>query len=103
MSVGAEPTGRHSADLFRLRLIGNPCEVCLSYRGCEWRLMGGPRQIVLVRMCTDIGRAPAAQYHYANGLQGLFVVARDEGSAALYRGVGPNVIRSVIMSASSPR
>lgn len=57
-------------------------------------------QIVLVRMCTDATKPVALQYGYSNGIQGLFLVARDEGSAALYRGVGPNVIRSVLMSAS---
>ncbi|KAL8286670.1 hypothetical protein RQP46_004198 [Phenoliferia psychrophenolica] len=73
---------------------------CAGVAGGLAGLIGNPCEIVLVRMCTDGGRAPAAQYHYANGLQGLYVVARDEGSAALYRGVGPNVIRSVIMNVS---
>lgn len=51
-------------------------------------------------MCTDgVKQNVAARYNYSNGMAGLFLVARDEGTSALYRGLGPNVIRSVLMSA----
>lgn len=50
-------------------------------------------------MCTDgVKVDTSARYGYANGVQGLYLVARNEGSTALYRGLGPNVIRSVLMS-----
>ncbi|KAM0751484.1 putative DIC1-mitochondrial dicarboxylate carrier protein [Meredithblackwellia eburnea MCA 4105] len=73
---------------------------CAGVAGGLAGLIGNPCEIVLVRMCTDIAKPIAVQYQYSNGLQGLYLVARDEGSAALYRGVGPNVIRSVIMNVS---
>lgn len=51
-------------------------------------------------MCTDgVKQNVAARYNYSNGMAGLFLVARNEGTSALYRGLGPNVIRSVLMSA----
>jgi dicarboxylate transporter 10 len=57
-----------------------------------------PAQIVLVRMCTDAVRPPTQQYGYRNCFDGIYRVVRDEGFHVLYRGTGPNVLRSISMS-----
>ena len=57
-------------------------------------------QIVLVRMCADGARAPAQRFAYANAIQGIVQVAREEGPRAFFTGLGPNVVRSVLMSES---
>jgi solute carrier family 25 (mitochondrial dicarboxylate transporter), member 10 len=55
-------------------------------------------QIVLVRMCADGAKAPAQRFDYGNAIQGIIRVAREEGARAFFKGLGPNVVRSVLMS-----
>jgi dicarboxylate transporter 10 len=49
-------------------------------------------------MCTDAVRPPTQQYGYRNCFDGIYRVIRDEGFSVLYRGTGPNVLRSISMS-----
>jgi hypothetical protein len=37
----------------------------------------------------------AERYNYSNAVQGLYRMAREEGIATWYKGVGPNVVRGV--------
>jgi dicarboxylate transporter 10 len=51
-------------------------------------------------MCADGVKPPADRFRYVNVLDGLFRAVKEEGVASLYRGLGPNVMRSVVMSES---
>jgi len=55
-------------------------------------------QIVLVRMCADGAKAPAQRFAYSNAISGILRVGREEGLGAFFKGLGPNVVRSVLMS-----
>ncbi|KAK0541288.1 hypothetical protein OC835_000272 [Tilletia horrida] len=61
-------------------------------------IVGNPAEIVLVRMCSDLNRAPAQRYNYSNAIAGLGTIARSEGVSTLFLGLGPNVVRSVVMN-----
>ncbi|KAL9934745.1 hypothetical protein V8E36_006520 [Tilletia maclaganii] len=61
-------------------------------------VVGNPAEIVLVRMCSDLNRPPEARFNYSNSLTGLATIARKEGVSTLFLGLGPNVVRSVVMN-----
>ncbi|GHJ83640.1 hypothetical protein NliqN6_0042 [Naganishia liquefaciens] len=63
-------------------------------------LLGVPAEVVLIRMASDRTRPPAERYGYRNCIHGLYRITKDEGILALYRGVGPNVVRAVLMNSS---
>lgn len=82
-------------------------------------VVGNPADIVLVRMIGDVNHAPEHRKNYRNwcvaGLQepevlaeltssgsfdGLLRMIREEGVQSLFRGLGPNVARAVLMNAS---
>lgn len=51
-------------------------------------------------MCTDQLKDPTKRFNYPNGAQAVYSIAKNEGIKSLYRGVGPNIIRSVLMNVS---
>ena len=51
---------------------------------------GNPADIILVRMTSDSLRDPKEQYRYRNAVDGLIRLVREEGTAALGRGLGAN-------------
>lgn len=55
-------------------------------------LAGNPADILLVRMTTDSLRPPDRQRRYRNAMDGLVRLVREEGSGALAKGVGANVV-----------
>lgn len=61
-------------------------------------MLGNPTEVVLVRMCADGVKPPAERYRYPNALAGMVRIGQEEGLKAFYKGLGPNVIRSVLMS-----
>ncbi|KAK0543831.1 hypothetical protein OC846_006276 [Tilletia horrida] len=61
-------------------------------------VIGNPAEIVLVRMCSDLNRPPAQRFNYSNALTGLVTIGRTEGLGTLFLGLGPNVVRSVVMN-----
>ncbi len=63
-------------------------------------VVGNPAEIVLVRMCSDLNLAKDARYGYKNCVDGLVRIVKDDGAATLFRGLGPNVVRSVVMNIS---
>ncbi|KAH9048831.1 dicarboxylic acid transporter [Lactarius hengduanensis] len=82
-------------------------------RANSWRLLlaamvagglggvaGNPADVLLVRMTSDLSRPPEKRYNYPNALTGLVSLLRSEGMRGLARGVGPNVIRAVLMNGS---
>jgi dicarboxylate transporter 10 len=63
-------------------------------------LVGNPAEVVLVRMCADGAKPPAERFRYKHAIDALLRVARDDGIAAYFRGLGPNIVRSVLMNVS---
>jgi len=63
-------------------------------------IAGNPADILLVRMTSDSIRPPEKRYNYPNALSGLVRMIRDEGVRSLFRGLGTNTVRAVLMNAS---
>lgn len=63
-------------------------------------IAGNPADILLVRMTTDQLRPPHERFGYSNALTGLFNLIKQEGVKGLYRGLGTNTSRAVLMNAS---
>lgn len=74
--------------------------MCASAAGALAGLAGNPADVILVRMITDSSKPPAQQQHYRNAAHGLFKMVGAEGASALFLGLVPNVVRSVIMNSS---
>lgn len=55
-----------------------------------------------MRMCADGVKAPDQRYHYSNAIRGLVRIGREEGMRTFTKGLGPNVVRSILMSGSIP-
>ncbi len=49
-------------------------------------------------MCADGAKAPEQRFVYSNAISAMGKIWREESLAAFYRGLGPNVVRSVLMS-----
>jgi dicarboxylate transporter 10 len=81
-------------------MIGNPTEVAKRGLDIGARLTVN-LQVVLVRMCADGVKPPAQKYVYSNAIGGLIRIGRDEGLKTFTKGLGPNVVRSILMSESS--
>lgn len=63
-------------------------------------LVGNPAEVVLVRMCADGAKHPAEHFAYKNAIDALVRVGREDGLGAYFRGLGPNIVRSVLMNVS---
>ena len=61
---------------------------------------GNPGDILNVRMQHDAALPPEQRRNYKNAIHGLVRIAREEGVGSLWRGVWPNSIRAVLMTAS---
>lgn len=73
---------------------------CAGVAGGLAGLIGNPTEIVLVRMCADGAKPSSQRFRYRNALEGLMRVGREEGLRAFFKGLTPNIIRSVLMSTS---
>jgi len=71
-----------------------------SIAGALGGVAGNPADIILVRMIGDSVKPAAERHNYKNCFDGLFRMIREEGFSSLYRGLGPNVTRAVLMNAS---
>ena len=63
-------------------------------------IAGNPADVLNVRMQHDAALPPAQRRNYKNAIDGLVRMARDEGLRSLFRGVWPNSMRAVLMTAS---
>jgi solute carrier family 25 (mitochondrial dicarboxylate transporter), member 10 len=61
---------------------------------------GNPADLVNVRMQNDTALPPEKRRNYKNAVDGLVRMLREEGLASLWRGVWPNSMRAVLMTAS---
>ncbi|GAA5932876.1 hypothetical protein JCM1841_004622 [Sporobolomyces salmonicolor] len=74
--------------------------VAASIAGGIGGLAGNPADVVLVRMTADAAKPVEKRLGYKHCFDGVFRIVREEGALALFRGVGPNVARAVLMNAS---
>ncbi len=63
-------------------------------------MTGNPAEVVLVRTCSDLNKPLAQRYAYRNCIDGLIRITKDEGAVVLFKGLGPNIVRSVAMNVS---
>lgn len=63
-------------------------------------LVGNPAEVVLVRMCADGAKPLSERFGYRNPIDALVRIGREDGIGAYFRGLGPNVVRSVLMNVS---
>lgn len=63
-------------------------------------LAGNPADVLNVRMQHDAALPAAQRRNYANAIDGLVRMTREEGFRSLFRGVWPNSLRAVLMTAS---
>ncbi|KAH6683073.1 mitochondrial carrier domain-containing protein [Halenospora varia] len=61
---------------------------------------GNPADVLNVRMQHDAALPPADRRNYKNAVDGLIRMTREEGWKSLFRGVWPNSMRAVLMTAS---
>lgn len=54
----------------------------------------------MVRLQGDFAKPPEKRLNYKNCLDGLYRMTKEEGPKSLLRGVGPNVVRAILMNAS---
>ncbi|KAI8069983.1 mitochondrial carrier domain-containing protein [Gongronella butleri] len=74
--------------------------IASSTAGALGGACGNPGDVVNVRMQND-GQLPLHQRrNYKHALDGVVRIAREEGMAALFRGVGPNINRAILMTSS---
>ncbi|KIX93030.1 uncharacterized protein Z520_11303 [Fonsecaea multimorphosa CBS 102226] len=72
--------------------------VCAGTAGGLAGLIGNPTEVALVRMCADGARSPSQRFGYNHAVAAIIRIGREEGVRTFSRGLGPNVVRSVIMS-----
>ena len=63
-------------------------------------IAGNPADVLNVRMQHDASLPKEKRRNYKNAVDGLIRVTREEGWRALFRGVGANSMRAVLMTAS---
>jgi dicarboxylate transporter 10 len=63
-------------------------------------IAGNPGDVLNVRMQSDATKPPELQRNYKHALDGLLRMVREEGPASLFRGVGANSTRALLMTAS---
>jgi len=62
--------------------------------------VGNPGEIIMVRLQGDMAKPVDKRLNYKHCFDGLFRMVREEGFSSLGRGVGPNVVRAILMNAS---
>lgn len=60
--------------------------------------IGTPMDVALVRMQADSMKPVEQRRNYSNVLTALLRIAREEGVAALYSGLAPNILRGMSMN-----
>lgn len=71
-----------------------------SLAGLLGGIAGNPGDVLNVRMQSDHAKAPAERLNYKHALDGLIRMVREEGFTSLFRGVGANSARAVLMTSS---
>lgn len=73
---------------------------CSMAAGAIGGLVGNPLDVVNIRMQNDSSLPAQQRRNYRNAFDGLFRIVREEGVGLLFRGLNPNLVRGVLMTAS---
>lgn len=73
---------------------------CAGLAGGIAGLLGNPAEVVLVRMCADGAKPLGQRFAYPDPIRGLVEIGRQEGVGAFTKGIGANIVRSILMSES---
>ena len=71
-----------------------------STSGLLGGIAGNPADVLNVRMQHDAALPASERRNYKNAAEGLYRMTREEGVKSLWRGVWPNSMRAVLMTAS---
>lgn len=71
-----------------------------SVSGLLGGIAGNPADILNVRMQSDSGRPPQERRKYKHVFDGMIRMIREEGASSLFRGVGANSARALLMTSS---
>lgn len=63
-------------------------------------LVGNPSDVVNIRMQNDSTLPSSQRRNYKNAFDGIYKIARYENVTSLFRGLTPNLVRGVLMTAS---
>ncbi|KAL0075580.1 mitochondrial carrier domain-containing protein [Phycomyces blakesleeanus] len=74
--------------------------LCSSAAGAMGGACGNPGDIINVRMQNDGSLAPNMRRNYKHALDGVVRMTREEGLGSLFRGIGPNMNRAILMTSS---
>ncbi|KAI9020202.1 mitochondrial carrier domain-containing protein [Phycomyces nitens] len=74
--------------------------LCSSAAGAMGGACGNPGDIINVRMQNDGSLAPNMRRNYKHALDGIVRMTREEGLGSLFRGIGPNMNRAILMTSS---
>lgn len=70
------------------------------FSGLVGSIVGNPADVINVRMQNDRRLPHADRRNYKHALDGIYRIIKTEGVGALSRGIGPNSIRGILMTAS---
>lgn len=68
--------------------------------GATGGLIGNPSDVVNIRMQNDSSLPIEQRRNYKNAFDGLYRICRDESVSSLFRGLTPNLVRGILMTAS---
>lgn len=63
-------------------------------------LVGNPSDVVNIRMQNDSTLPVDQRRNYRNAFDGIYRISKNEGISSLFRGLTPNLVRGVLMTAS---
>lgn len=68
--------------------------------GAAGGLIGNPSDVVNIRMQNDSSLPMEQRRNYRNAFDGLYRICKEEHVSSLFRGLTPNLVRGVLMTAS---
>lgn len=74
--------------------------ICSSVAGALGGACGNPGDVINVRMQNDGQLPPQQRRNYKHAIDGIVRITKDEGANALFRGLGPNINRAILMTSS---
>ncbi|KAI9486407.1 MAG: mitochondrial carrier domain-containing protein [Benjaminiella poitrasii] len=74
--------------------------ICSSIAGALGGACGNPGDVVNVRMQNDGQLPPQQRRNYKHAIDGIIRISKEEGVSALFRGIGPNISRAILVTSS---
>lgn len=63
-------------------------------------IVGNPSDIVNIRMQNDTGLSLDKRRNYKHAIDGVYRIIKEEGVSSLFRGLGTNLVRGILMTSS---